>query len=76
MKRPRKSEPIDPSPQMLRGETAFEEKRIECEFTLTFPKIANAIWNDMRSPLEFAFRQGYFTGKAAEKRASVDKGEL
>ena len=53
---------------MMRGDTAFEEKRIECEFTLVFGKVANLALSDLRSTYEYVFRQAYFAGKAAGKR--------
>src|SRR5688572_5369513 len=63
--RRRKSEPVDPNPHMLRGETDFEERRILCEFALLFPRIASLGLSSISDTHEYAFRQGYFMGKAA-----------
>lgn len=53
---------------MARGETPFEEKRIEAEFTLTFKAVADLCLTDLRGTYEYVFRQAYFAGKAAGKR--------
>jgi len=58
----------DPYPCMARGETPFEEKRIECDFTLVFKKAADLALTDLMGTYEYVYRQAYFAGKAAGKR--------
>ena len=70
MKRPR-SQPVDPSPVMTRGETEFEEARIKCDSTLVTTKIANSCFESFTQSYEYAYRAGYFAGKAAGKRESL-----
>lgn len=62
------STPIDPRPVMPRGETEFEEKRVQCEFTLNFSRISKMSFSTFKEATEYIFRQGYFTGKAAKER--------
>lgn len=62
---------VDPYPCMTRGATEFEEKRIECDFTLVFGKVANLALSDLKSTYEYVYRQAYFAGKAAGKRESL-----
>jgi hypothetical protein len=69
--RRRKSEPVDPSPRMDRGESPFEEKRIECEFTLLMNRVSKMSFTTFTESCEYIFRQGYFTGKAAGKRENL-----
>jgi len=73
MKSRRKSEPVDPNPHMLRGETVFEEKRIECEFELVFKQTAELALASIKDTYEFLFRKAYFTGKAAGIREQKDR---
>ena len=61
----------DPYPSMMRGDTAFEEKRIECDFTLVFGKVVNLGLTDLKGTYEYVYRQAYFAGKAAGKRESL-----
>lgn len=56
---------------MTRGESEFEEKRIEAEFTLTFGRVVELALSDLRGTYEYVFRQGYFAGKAAGKREGL-----
>lgn len=62
---------VDPYPCMARGETEFEEKRIEYDFTLVFNKVADLALTDLRGTYEYVYRQAYFAGKAAGKRESL-----
>jgi len=73
MRRARKSEPVDPNPHMLRGETDFEEKRIECEFELVYSQISKSSFETFKAGCEQIFRKGYFTGKAAGIREQKDR---
>lgn len=61
----------DPNPAMPRGETDFEERRIECEFTLLYTNVSKLNFATFKDASEYLFRYGYFTGKAAGKRESL-----
>lgn len=69
MKRARQKQ-VDRYPCFARGETEFEEKHIEYDFTLVFGKVANLALSDLRGTYEYVYRQAYFAGKAAGKRES------
>jgi hypothetical protein len=71
MKPRRKSEPAEPRPRMARGESDFEEKRIECEFTLLMSRVSKMSFATFTESCDYIFRQAYFAGKAAGKRESL-----
>lgn len=56
---------------MPRGETDFEEKRIVCEATLLYTRISKMSFSSFKEAIDYTFRHGYFTGKAAGKRESL-----
>jgi hypothetical protein len=62
------SNPINPNPLMMRGETEFEEARMRCEFELIFKQTAELGIASLKETYEFMFRKAYFTGKAAGLR--------
>lgn len=62
--RPKRKQ-VDPRPVMPTGETEFEEKRIACEFELTFKAIAELGLSSIKETHEYAFRSGYVSGKVA-----------
>lgn len=55
---------VDPYPVMPQGETEFEEKRIACEFELTFKAVAELGLSSIKETHEYAFRAGYIAGKS------------
>lgn len=59
---------VDPHPLMMRGQTDFEERRMQCEFELIFKQTAELGLASMKQTYEFMFRKAYFTGKAAGLR--------
>ncbi len=67
------------APEMPRGETPFEEKRIACEFELAFKQIAEMGLASIKDTYEVAFRYGYVSGKITERgkheRLSRENGE-
>jgi hypothetical protein len=61
---------VDPNPVIPRGETEFEEKKIQCAFTLLYNDVSKMQFATFRQATEFIFRHGFFTGKVAGKRES------
>jgi hypothetical protein len=59
---------VEVTPPMPKGETEFEEKRIQCEYTLIHTRIMKSDWPSFSAAVEYAFRAGYETGKAKERR--------
>lgn len=68
MRRKPKSEPVDQTPEMPRGATEFEEKRIACEFTLLMNRIQKMSFATFTDSCNYIFRHGYFTGKIGKER--------
>lgn len=64
MRRRPKQDPVDPLPPMPRGETEFEEALMKRDFVAVFKRISDAYWNDVTSPVEYAYRAGYVAGKS------------
>lgn len=63
VRRKHKSEPVDPTPPMPRGETDFEEAVIRRDFLAVFNRIANSLFRSIQESHEYAYR----AGRVAEK---------
>lgn len=50
-------------PDLPRGETEFEEKRIACEFEIVFKKVSEMGLASLKDTYEYAFRAGIVTGR-------------
>lgn len=62
-------------PDLPRGETEFEEKRIATEFELVFKQISHMGLASLKDTYEFAFRAGIVTGKlTARLKEKRDEG--
>lgn len=68
MNRKPKSVPVDPRPIMPRGETEFEERRIQCDFQLVFKQVADLCLSSLKDTYEIVYRKAYVAGKAAGRR--------
>lgn len=63
-----KSKPkLVPPPDLPRGETEFEEKRIACEFELVFKRVSEMGLASMKDTYEYTFRAGCLSGKMSER---------
>lgn len=63
MSRRPKSNPVDPTPPMPRGETDFEEGQIKRDFLAVFNRISNSLFHSIQESHEYAYR----SGRVAEK---------
>lgn len=55
---------------MPKGETEFEEKRIQCDFQAVFSQISQVGWKAFRDPYEYAYRAGFIAGKSKRELGS------
>lgn len=54
-------------PDLPRGETEFQEKRIVADFEAVFHRITEMGLASMKDTYEFAYRYGFVAGRNAER---------
>ncbi|HEX7330362.1 MAG TPA: hypothetical protein VF290_02615 [Pyrinomonadaceae bacterium] len=69
-----KSEPVDPTPPMPRGETEFEEKLIERDFIAVFIQISNSLFHSIQESHEYVYRAGRVAEKARHELPRLIEG--
>lgn len=68
MKRRFKSKPkLVLPPDLPRGETEFEEKRILADFQAVFNQVSELGLASLKDTYEFAYRKAYLAGKMNER---------
>lgn len=61
-------------PDLPRGETEFEEKRVACEFELAFRAVSEMGLASLKESYEYVFRHGFVTGKNVAKLSQESIG--
>lgn len=59
-----KSDPVNPTPPMPRGETAFEEAQMKRDFTAVFGVVSHAMFHSIQESHEYTYRAGFIAGKS------------
>lgn len=59
-----KSDPIDPTPPMPRGENDFEEALMKRDFISVFAVLSHAMFHSIQESHEYSYRAGFIAGKS------------
>lgn len=61
-------------PDLPRGETEFEERRMITDFEAVFKQVSNMGLASMKDTYEFSYRYGYVAGKNAARLKEKHEG--